>query len=181
MIEQSILIYLFNRFQHFDVTMFTIFIALLLFTSSRTILRHFGGIGGDARGSGFGEQAQHFGSECYHAKTCIGVVVSFGKITAFFAKFFLDQVSYTIKSPKTNFNNIFFIFILAAGVSVYANVSFLGDYDAYHAVDGRLSPENSDFFHSDLEVDPCLRIQLKLPDNSDFEPHDILEVVMYQR
>ena len=62
-----------------------------------------------------------------------------------------------------------------------ANVSFLGDYEAYHAVDGRLSPENSEFFHSDLEVDPWLRIQLKLPDNSDFEPQDIPVVVMYQR
>ena len=83
------------------------------------------------------------------------------------------------KSPNTKVDDTFFNFILATGSFVYTNVPFLGDYGAYYAVDGQLSHGNSGFFHSDLEGYPWLKIQLKLPDNSDFEPQDTIRVVTY--
>ena len=71
--------------------------------------------------------------------------------------------------------------LLATGSSVYANVGYFGDYNAYLATDGQLSPGNSGFYHSNLEPYPALRIELRKPDNSDFEPKDVSRVEIYQR
>ena len=75
----------------------------------------------------------------------------------------------------------FCVFNLAQGSSQYANAPFFGDYGAYLAVDGQLSPGNSGFYHSNLEGYPWLKIQLRKPDNSDYEPQDITRLVIYQR
>ena len=83
------------------------------------------------------------------------------------------------KAAITKVDDIFFNFILATASSVHANVPFLRDYGAYYAVDGQLSRGNSGFFHFDLEGYPWLRIQLKLPDDSDFEPQDTSRVIIY--
>jgi len=70
---------------------------------------------------------------------------------------------------------------VAQGSSQYTNAPFFGDYGSYLAVDGQLSPGNSGFYHSNLEGYPWLKIQLRKPDNSDYEPQDITRVVIYQR
>jgi len=70
---------------------------------------------------------------------------------------------------------------VAQGSSVYTNGGFFGDYNAYLACDGQLSPGNSGFYHSNLEPYPALRIELKKPDNSDYEVQKITRVVIYQR
>ena len=44
-----------------------------------------------------------------------------------------------------------------------------------------MSPGNSGFYHSNLEPYPALRIQLRKPDNSDFEPKDVNRVEIFQR
>ena len=40
--------------------------------------------------------------------------------------------------------------------------NYYGDYNAYLATDGQLSPGNSGFYHSNLEPYPALRIALKV-------------------
>ena len=54
----------------------------------------------------------------------------------------------------------------AEGSSVYHNAGFFGDYNPYLAVDGKLSPGNSGFYHSSLESYPYLKIVLRNPDGS---------------
>ena len=71
--------------------------------------------------------------------------------------------------------------LLAYGSSVYRNQGYNGDYNAYLATDGQLSPGNSGFFHSNLEPYPALQIQLRKPDNSDYEAKDVNRVEIYQR
>ena len=44
-----------------------------------------------------------------------------------------------------------------------------------------MSPGNSGFYHSNLEGYPWLKIQLRKPDNTDYEPQDITRLVIYQR
>ena len=74
-----------------------------------------------------------------------------------------------------------FLHVSAQGSSVYTNGGFFGDYNAYLAADGQLSPGNSGFYHSNLEPYPALRIELKKPDNSDYVAQKITRVVVYQR
>ena len=78
--------------------------------------------------------------------------------------------------------NIYFMSLFSAeGSSVYTNPPFFGDYGAYLAVDGYLSPGNSGFYHSNLQSYPWLKIQLRNGDNSDFEPKEIVRVEVFQR
>ena len=72
-------------------------------------------------------------------------------------------------------------FSSAYASSVYANAGYFGDYNAYLAVDGQLSPGNSGFFHSNLEPYPSLQIQLRKPDNSDYMAKDVSRVEIFQR
>ena len=74
-----------------------------------------------------------------------------------------------------------FFSLLGTGSSVYTNAGYFGDYNAYLACDGSLSPGNSGFYHSNLEPYPALRIQLRKPDNSDFEPQTVNRVEIFQR
>ena len=76
--------------------------------------------------------------------------------------------------------NFFFFLLLAYGSSVYRNQGYNGDYNAYLATDGQLSPGNSGFFHSNLEPYPALQIQLRKPDNSDYEAKDVNRVEIYK-
>jgi len=69
----------------------------------------------------------------------------------------------------------------ATGSSVYRHNGFPGDYNAYLAVDGFLSPGNSGFYHSHYEAYPWLKIDIMKPDLSDFEPKEIKRVQVYQR
>ena len=71
--------------------------------------------------------------------------------------------------------------ILATSSSVYRHAPYYGDYNAYLAVDGFLSPGNSGFFHSHLETYPWLKIAIKLIDNSDYKAKAINRVQIYQR
>lgn len=73
------------------------------------------------------------------------------------------------------------VICVAQGSSQYTNAGYFGDYGAYLAVDGQLSPGNSGFYHSNLEGYPWLKIMLRKPDNSDYEPQDITRLVIYQR
>jgi len=70
---------------------------------------------------------------------------------------------------------------VAQGSSTYISAPYYGDYSAYLAVDGQLSPGNSGFYHSHLEPYPWLRIQLRTPDGSDFVGQDVSRVTIYQR
>ena len=69
----------------------------------------------------------------------------------------------------------------AEGSSVYANAGYFGNYGAWQAVDGQLSPGNSGFYHSNLQGYPWLKIQLRKPDNTDFEPKEITRIDVFQR
>ena len=70
---------------------------------------------------------------------------------------------------------------IATGSSVYRHNGFPGDYNAYLAVDGFLSPGNSGFYHSHYEAYPWLKIDSMKADLSDFEPKEIKRVQVYQR
>ena len=74
---------------------------------------------------------------------------------------------------KTNF--------IATGSSTYTHRGYPGDYRAYLAVDGFLSPGNSGFYHSHYEAYPWLKIDIMKPDLSDFEPKEIKRVQVFQR
>jgi len=91
---------------------------------------------------------------------------------------YVPTLGYECYQPETGKNTVA---CLTTGSSVYVNAGYFGDYNAYQATDGQLSPGNSGFYHSNLEPYPWLRIQLRKPDNSDFEPKPITRVVIYQR
>ena len=55
-------------------------------------------------------------------------------------------------------NILTFLTVSAQGSSVYMRAPYFGDYSAYWAVDGQLSPGNSGFYHSSLEPYPSLKI-----------------------
>ena len=74
-----------------------------------------------------------------------------------------------------------FLFLLAEGSSDYRNQRYIGDYNAYLAADGQLSPGNSGFYHSHLEPYLALRIHLRTHDNSDFEAKKVSRVEIYLR
>jgi len=90
----------------------------------------------------------------------------------------IPTVGYECYVPETGKGTVICV---STGSSVYANAGFFGDYNAYLATDGQLTPGNSGFYHSNLEPYPWLKIQLRKPDNSDFEPKDVSRVVIYQR
>jgi len=69
----------------------------------------------------------------------------------------------------------------ATGSSTYTHRGYPGDYRAYLAVDGFLSPGNSGFYHSHYEAYPWLKIDIMKPDLSDFEPKEIKRVQVFQR
>ena len=71
--------------------------------------------------------------------------------------------------------------IQGTGSSTYQNAGYFGDYRAFLAVDGQLSPGNSGFYHSNLETYPWLKIDIRKPDDSDYEPQTINRVQIYQR
>ena len=88
----------------------------------------------------------------------------------------LPTVGYQCYQPKTGRGEVV---CNAKGSSVYQNNGYFGDYGAYLAVDGQLSPGNSGFYHSNLEPYPSLQIQFLKPDLSDYEPVDVNRVVIY--
>ena len=72
-------------------------------------------------------------------------------------------------------------YIQGTGSSTYQNAGYFGDYRAFLAVDGQLSPGNSGFYHSNLETYPWLKIDIRKPDDSDYVPQTINRVQIYQR
>ena len=91
-----------------------------------------------------------------------------------------DSTDYVYDVVGAN-SYLFVLCILARGSSTYTNPGYYGDYNAYQATDGQLTPGNSGFFHSNLEPYPWLQIRLRKPDNSAPEPKPITRVVIYQR
>jgi hypothetical protein len=72
------------------------------------------------------------------------------------------------------------VFCRATGSSTYRHAPYYGDYNAYLAVDGQLSPGNSGFYHSALEPYPWLKIELLKPDQTP-EKQTVNRVEVYQR
>jgi len=101
-----------------------------------------------------------------------------GGFNGFGCASYLPTVGYECYQPETGKGTVICV---SQGSSVYRNAPYYGDYNAYLATDGQLSPGNSGFYHSNLEPYPALRIQLRKPDNSDFEPKDVNRVEIYQR
>ena len=50
--------------------------------------------------------------------------------------------------------------MVATGSSTYGWFGYYGDYQAFNAIDGQLSPGNSGFFHSNYEAYPWLKIEI---------------------
>merc|ERR1719281_2440491 len=71
---------------------------------------------------------------------------------------YLPTVGNECYQPETGKGTVICV---AYGSSVYRNQGYNGDYNAYLATDGQLSPGNSGFYHSNLEPYPALRIALK--------------------
>jgi hypothetical protein len=75
-----------------------------------------------------------------------------------------------------------FLTISAQGTSVYRHAPYYGDYSAYLAVDGQLSPGNSGFYHSSLEPYPALKIKFVKADQIEAaDGQEIKRVEIYQR
>jgi len=135
----------------FDINMFSLLNSFVLATAIQSVYGQFFGGGGSTFGGGF----NGFGCGSY-----------------------LPTVGNECYQPETGKGTVVCV---ATGSSVYANVGYYGDYNAYLATDGNLSPGNSGFYHSNLEPYPALRIELRKIDNSDYEPKDVARVEIYQR